>query len=65
MTGTLPPFPKYNLMVPRGLCLKERCLVVEVSSMPCAGIGEAKTTTMHGKPSGTLDGIGKDCCHIS
>lgn len=65
MTGTLPPFLKRNWMVPRERCLRGKCLVVEAFSMPCVGIGEGKMTTMRGKPSETLDGTGKDCCHIS
>lgn len=65
MIGTLPPFLKRNLMVPREPYLRGKRLVVEVFSMPCAGIGEGKMTTTHGKPSETLGGTGKDCCHIS
>lgn len=63
MIGTLPLFLKRNLMAPRERCLRGRLLVVAVFSMPCAGIGEGKMTTMRGKPSETLDGTGKDCCH--
>ena len=65
MIGALPPFLKRNLMVPREQCLRGKRLVVEVFSMPCAGTGEGKMTTMRGKPSEILDGTGKDCCHIS
>lgn len=64
-TGAFQPHLRLNSMEPLGPCLKARPLVEEVSSMPCAGIGEELMTTMRGSRSETQDGAGRACCHIS